>query len=152
MRRLILFFTLFLTIISFSQDKKVNVPDLLKIKFNEEFKNAINPTWSKVYRGELDTEARYEVAFYMDNSRYLVSYNNDGNIRVIARSLSLEKVKKESLLYIKNMYPKAIIVASTQKIKEDNKVFYEITISNRGEYLELLFSEDGSFLEKKILK
>lgn len=151
MKKLILIFTLFFTIANFSQDNKLNVPDLLKIKFNDEFKNAINPKWSKVYRGELDYEVRYEVSFFMDDSRYLVSYNNDGNIRVIARTLSKEEVKKETLNYIKNFYPNSKIIYVVQKIKEDGKVFYKITISNKMQYLELLFSEDGSFLEKKIM-
>lgn len=147
-----LFLLLLFSFLAISQNKSLDVPDLLKIKFNEEFKNVVSPEWSKVYRGELNHEARYEVTFYMDNSKYLVSYNNDGNIRVIARTLSLEEVKKESLKYIKNFYPNSVIINSIEKIKEDNKVFYEITILNRGEYLELTFSQDGSYIDKKVLK
>lgn len=152
MKRIMLFLFLLFSTLAISQDRDLDVPDLLKIKFNEEFKNVVRPEWSKVYRGELNHEARYEVTFYMDNSKYLVSYNNDGNIRVIERSLGLNEVKDDSLKYLKNFYPTYAIIGVTQLVKEDQKVFYEIVITNRIEYFELLFSKDGSFLEKRQLK
>ncbi len=145
MRKIILFFALCVSFMTYAQDK-INAPQILKLKFENEFKGASDVSWSLFYRGKFRDQLRYEVEFLKGNTKYLVSYDKEGNIRAIEKSIAINSLSEPILDYLKRKYPTFNINEASIIKKDDGDEFYNIGVSDSKEFFVLVFNKAGDFL------
>lgn len=130
---------------TYAQDK-INAPQILKLKFENEFKGASDVSWSLFYRGKFRDQLRYEVEFLKGNTKYLVSYDKEGNIRAIEKSIAINSLSKPILDYLKRKYLTFNINEASLIKKDDGDEFYNIGVSDTKEFFVLVFNKAGDFL------
>ena len=145
MRKIILIFALCVSFMTYAQDK-INAPQILKQKFENEFKGAIDVSWSLFYRGKFRDQLRYEVEFLKGNTKYLVSYDKEGNIRAIEKSIAINSLNKTILGYLERNYPTFNINEASIITKDNGEAFFNVGISDAKEFFVLVFNKSGDFL------
>ncbi|MBF04790.1 MAG: hypothetical protein CMP76_16030 [Flavobacterium sp.] len=130
---------------TFAQEQ-INAPKILELKFEQEFKGATDVSWSLFYRGKFRDQLRYEVEFLKGNTKYLVSYDKEGNIRAIEKSIAINSLNKPILDYLKREYPTFDINEASIIKKDDGEEFYNIGVSDSKEFFVLVFTKAGDFL------
>jgi len=145
MRKIVLIFVLCLSFMTIAQEQ-INAPKILELKFEQEFKGATDVSWSLFYRGKFRDQLRYEVEFLKGNTKYLVSYDKEGNIRAIEKSIAINSLNKAILGYLERNYPTFNINEASIIKKDDGDDFFNIGISDAKEFFVLVFNKNGDFL------
>jgi len=136
---------LFTTLFSTAQEK-IEIPIIVNSNFEKEFKDVVDLNWSILFRGKLNKELRFEAEFLNGNSKYLVSYAKDGSVKAIQKSISINSLNENISTYLKDNYPTFELNEASFIIKEDEKIFYNVGISNASDFFILVFNEKGTFL------
>ena len=153
MKRLIIFSFLLLGFVCDAQIKEVTLPDLLKIKFQEQFPKATNVKWSKFYRGKDHSEMRYETEFLNDDTMYMVSYDKNGEVKALEKSILAGSLSPKIKDYIRGYFQSYKLKEATEIYTEEGKEFYNVGIKrDDNKYLVLVFNKEGNFLYKEELK
>lgn len=145
MRKIVLIFVLCLSFMTFAQEQ-INAPKILELKFEQEFKGATDVSWSLFYRGKFRDQLRYEVEFLKGNAKYLVSYDKEGNIRAIEKSIAINSLSAPILDYLKRKYTTFNINEASIIKKDDGDEFFNVGISDAKEFFVLVFNKSGDFL------
>ncbi|MDK2771128.1 MAG: hypothetical protein KYX68_02690 [Flavobacterium sp.] len=153
MKRIFIFSFLLLSFISNAQVKEVTLPDLLKIKFQEQFSNATDVKWSKFYRGKDNEEVRYEAEFFNNDTKYMVSYDKNGVIKALEKSILVGSLSPKIKDYVRGYFQSYKLKEATEIYTEEGKEFFNVGIKrNETDYLVLVFNKEGDFLYKEELK
>ena len=131
--------------ISYAQEK-INVPPLLQLKFEKEFKEATDVSWSMFYRGKYRDQLRFEVEFLKGNSKYLVSYDKEGVVKAVEKSIPINSLHKAIVDYLKRNYPTFEINEASTITKENGTKYYNVGISDSAHFFVLVFNKTGDFL------
>ena len=86
------------------------------------------------------------VEFLKGNTKYLVSYDKEGNIRAIEKSIAINSLNETILDYLKRKYPTFNINEASIIKKDDGDEFYNIGVSDSKEFFVLVFTKAGDFL------
>ncbi|MEZ4853856.1 PepSY-like domain-containing protein [Flavobacterium sp.] len=148
MRKLITVLILSLAASSYGQNRGVEVPEVAKLRFAEEFPSATHQRWQKAYRGDEGDQERYEVVFTREGNKFLVSYSNDGYIRALEESLPINKLPKAVKNYLKKSFKDYNINEASIVSYEYKKETYQVEISNDETYSVLVFDKKGEFLNE----
>lgn len=133
------------TLLSNAQDK-IALPFVVQSNFDKEFKDVLDLSWSIFYRGKNNNDLRFEAEFLKGNSKYLVSYSEDGAIKAIEKSISVNSLNENITSYLKDNYPSFELNQASFIVKEEDKVFYNVAISDDTNYFILVFNEKGTFM------
>ncbi|WP_438966650.1 hypothetical protein [Flavobacterium sp.] len=136
---------LFFTLLSNAQDK-IALPFVVQSNFDKEFKDVLDLSWSIFYRGKNNNDLRFEAEFLKGNSKYLVSYSEDGAIKAIEKSISVNSLNENITSYLIDNYPSFELNQASFIVKEEDKVFYNVAISDDTNYFILVFNEKGTFM------
>lgn len=139
MKLLLISFTLFLvttTTTSFAGDK--NIPGTVSTSFAKHFIGAKNASWSHV--GIL-----YEVQFEQDQQVYYGFYNEEGDLVVLSRHISPDKLETKLQSNLKKYFDEGYWVTDLFEIKSENGISYFLIINNADRQLELKSTDNGKW-------
>ena len=145
MKKILTILFLCLTFIANAQEK-VKLPAIVEANFNKEFKEINDVEWSVYYRGKYNKDLRFEAQFIKGNSKFLVSYSEDGIMKVIQKSIPINSLNDRIMDYLKDTYPTFEINEASLIVKADQKSYYNVGISGSSNFFILVFSEEGYFL------
>jgi hypothetical protein len=142
-----LFILAFLSFAFFTNaQERIKLPLIVSENFQKQFKEIKEVGWSMFYRGKYNNDLRYEAEFLRGNSKFLVSYTQDGFVKAIQKSISLNSLSKNIQDYITQNYPTFNVTEASVIVKDDEKSYYNVAISSENNFFILVFNDKGTFL------
>lgn len=129
-----------------SAQEKITLPEIVEANFNKEFKDVKDVNWSIFYRGKNDNDLRFEAEFLKGNSKFLVSYSDDGAIKAIQKSIAINSLMDNIKKYLVEKYPNYQVNEASLIVKQDQKTYYNVGVSNATNYFILVFDGEGNYL------
>lgn len=129
-----------------SAQEKITLPALVKANFEKEFKEVDNVNWSIFYRGKNNDDLRFEAEFLKGNSRFLISYSDDGVIKAIQKSIAISSLNDKIKKYLVDKYPSYQVNEASLIVKQDKKTYYNVGVSDATNYFILVFDEAGNYM------
>lgn len=145
MKKGITILILCLTFLTNAQEK-ITLPVIVEANFKKEFKEIKNVNWSIFYRGKNNNDLRFEAEFLKGNSRLLISYSDDGVIKAIQKSIDLSSLKEKIKKYLVDKYPTYQLNEASLIVKQDQKTYYNVGVSDATNYFILVFDEYGNYM------
>jgi hypothetical protein len=147
------FFTIVLLSIAFATNaqEKIKLPLIVSENFQKQFKEVDQVGWSMFYRGKYNKDLRYEAEFLRGNSKYLVSYTQDGFVKAIQKSIPLNSLNNSIQEYIQDNYPTFNVNEATVIVKDNDTSYYNVSISSVSNFFILVFNDKGTFLNLTFL-
>ncbi|CAM3499311.1 hypothetical protein FLGE108171_00480 [Flavobacterium gelidilacus] len=145
MKKVVTILILCLTFLTNAQEK-ITLPAIVEANFEKEFKDIKDVNWSIFYRGKNNNDLRFEAEFLKGNSRFLISYSDDGVIKAIQKSIALSSLKEKVKKYLIDKYPTYQINEASLIVKQDQKTYYDVGVSDETNYFILVFDGEGNYL------
>jgi hypothetical protein len=145
MKNLLTILFLCVAFISNAQEK-INLPTIVKSNFQKEFKDVKDVNWSIFYRGKNNNDLRFEAEFLKGNSKFLISYSDDGAIKAIEKSIAINSLNNNIKQYLKDSYPTYQLNEASLIVKENQKTYYNVGVSNETNFFILVFDGEGNYL------
>ena len=123
-------------------EKKVNVPVVVKDAFAKDFPAVKNVTW-----GAEDKD--FEAEFKLNGVDCSANYNKAGHRLETEATIKNDQLPKEALDYIGKNFASYKLVEAAKVTDDKNVVKYEAGLGLNGKTLELIFDSNGKFLEKE---
>ena len=145
MKKVVTILILCLTFLTNAQEK-ITLSAIVEANFEKEFKEIKDVNWSIFYRGKNNNDLRFEAEFLKGNSRLLISYSDDGVIKAIQKSIALSSLKEKIKKYLVDKYPTYQINEASLIVKQDQKTYYDVGVSDETNYFILVFDGEGNYL------
>ncbi len=145
MKKALTILILCLTFLTNAQEK-IKLPVIVESNFKNEFKDIKEVNWSIFYRGKNNDDLRFEAEFLKGNSRLLVSYSDDGNIKAIQKSIAITSLKDKIKKYLVDYYSSYQINEASLIVKQFEKTYYDVGVSDATNYFILVFDGEGNYL------
>ena len=126
--------------------EKITLPAIVESNFKKEFKDIENVNWSIFYRGKNNNDLRFEAEFLKGNARFLISYSDDGAIKAIQKSMAISSLKDKIKKYLVDKYPTYQVNEASLIVKQDQKTYYNVGVSDATNYFILVFDGEGNYL------
>ncbi len=141
MKRLIVFSSLFLFSISYAQkSSNKDIPQVVKDKFSNTFKDAIKVKWNKEKIG-------YEASFNLGNEKKSATLDESGKILETETSLKINELPKSVLASVKKDYA-GYKITEAAKIDKAGTTTYEAEVTKGKNKMDLIYDEMGNLKEK----
>lgn len=142
---LILFFSLKMV----AQEKtveKIAPSKVVKTAFERDFPNII-AEWTENFGGDDLDHIRYNANFKFNNTEALAVYDYLGNLKVYEIQIQTKDIPSNVMSYLKREY-KNLTINEASKVRNDkNEVTYEVGIIRDGKFYDVVFDQNGDFLE-----
>jgi len=145
MRKSITILILCFTFLTNAQEK-ITLPEIVETNFKKEFKDIKDVNWSIFYRGKNNNDLRFEAEFIDGNSRFLISYSDDGSIKAIQKSMAISLLNDKIKKYLEDKYPNYQVNEASLIVKQDQKTYYSVGVSSETNYFILVFDGNGNYL------
>ncbi len=145
MKKTLTILVLCLTFLVNAQEK-IKLPVIVESNFKKEFKDIENVNWSIFYRGKNNNDLRFEAEFLKGNSRYLISYSDDGVIKAIQKSIAISSLNNKIKKYLVDKYTSYQVNEASLIVKQDQKTYYNVGVSDATNYFILVFDEEGNYM------
>lgn len=136
---------------SYSQEK-LSLPLIVTENFQKQFSEVRNVGWSMFYRGKYNNALRYEAEFLRGNSKYLVSFSQDGFVKAIQKSMPIGMLNEAIQVYIKENYPTFNITETSVIVNSEEKSYYNVAIASEENYFILVFNNQGTFFKTNFFR
>lgn len=145
MKKILTILILCVTFLTNAQEK-LTIPEIVEANFNIEFKDIKDVNWSIFYRGKNNNDLRFEAEFLDGNSRFLISYSNDGVIKAIQKSMAVSSLSDKIKKYLVDYYSTYQVNEASLIVKQGEKTYYNVGVSGTSNYFILVFDGDGNYL------
>jgi len=145
MKKVVTILILCLTFLTNAQEK-ITLPEIVEANFKLEFKDVKEVNWSIFYRGKNNNDLRFEAEFLKGNSRLLVSYTDDGTIKAIQKSIAINSLSDKIKKYLVDYYSRYEVNEASLIVKQDQKTYYVVGVSDATNYFILVFDEYGKYM------
>lgn len=145
MKKILIILILCSTFLTNAQEK-ITLPEIVETNFKKEFKDIKDVNWSIFYRGKNNNDLRFEAEFINGNSRFLISYSDDGAIKAIQKSMAISSLKDKIKKYLVDKYPAYQVNEASLIVKQDQKTYYNVGVSDATNYFILVFDEAGNYM------
>lgn len=121
-------------------------PDIVQEHFQQKFPG-VEVVWYRRYRGDYDTELRYQGKFLMNNKTVMAVYNQTGHLMAMVDEINPIDIPKKAGEYMKSHYPYDSIVQSAKITQVNKGVTYELGMYLDNSYVVIIFDENGKFIQ-----
>lgn len=127
-----------------TSNNEIVPPEKILTTFHKEYPNKA-AVWSSEYAGEDNDEIRYEAKFNMNNTKALAIYDISGTLKAFVLEISIDKLPRPALNYLKKNYPDKAIHEASVVVDDKNQTTYEVGVEKDSLFYDVVFDKNGKF-------
>lgn len=132
-----------------AQKNNFELPIEVSSAFRMAFPKVTNPVWKIKFRLDNDIdnrEMRYESSFNVNDTNFLVSYDKDGNMKVVEKSIKSYEVLPAITDYLTKNYPNFKMIEASEVVDSNQNKTYQIGMLFDTKFEVGVFDKTGYFL------